>query len=202
MRDGTIGYFPRAPPLDLAPGGCTMLKGQCLHTLYVSSVRVSDQHQNTYKHLAGEVRELRRLRRHLLHLAARKVLGWPPKNASRPVQSGGSTSRTGWSWPDCRADAASLSPGARAPSRGARARRPACDYDSSARRRPRGYYRSAARVSEVPRRDTPQQRRTHSQQFVQLAERCTLLPSSGHSLGAPRPAAAAAPPPPSPPRRA
>jgi hypothetical protein len=29
---------------------CPMLKGQCLHALYVSSVHVSDQHQNKYKY--------------------------------------------------------------------------------------------------------------------------------------------------------
>jgi hypothetical protein len=28
-----------------------MLKGQCLHALYVSSVHVSDQHQNKYKYI-------------------------------------------------------------------------------------------------------------------------------------------------------
>ena len=27
-----------------------MLKGQCLHALYVSNVHVSDQHQNKYKY--------------------------------------------------------------------------------------------------------------------------------------------------------
>jgi hypothetical protein len=31
-------------------GICPMLKGRCLHALYVSSVHVSDQHQNKYKY--------------------------------------------------------------------------------------------------------------------------------------------------------
>ena len=36
--------------VHVSVGICPMLKGQCLHALYVSSVHVSDQHQNKYKY--------------------------------------------------------------------------------------------------------------------------------------------------------
>jgi hypothetical protein len=45
-------YLDLEVPLKVhvSVGICPVLKGQCLHALYVSSVHVSDQHQNKYKY--------------------------------------------------------------------------------------------------------------------------------------------------------